>query len=70
MREVEKRILHRMANVYDIVEMWQGCLNLHATPMELHAQNKQLTDIEYISDSGEIVNASWSTFQCHGASVL
>ena len=36
--EVEERKLHRMAMVHDIVELWQGSQNLHATQREYHAQ--------------------------------
>jgi hypothetical protein len=56
--EVEKGTLYRMTKVHDFVAIWQGSLNLHATPKELQAPNKQLTDIEYVSDTGEIINVS------------
>jgi hypothetical protein len=56
--EVEKRTLYRMAKIHDFVAMWQGSLNQHATPKELQAPNKELTDVEYVSDTGEIINVS------------
>jgi hypothetical protein len=42
-KEVEERKLHRMANVHNFLEMWQGSQNLHATRKESHAQNQQMT---------------------------
>jgi len=58
-KEVEERKLHRMAKVHDFLEMWQGSQNLRATQMECRAQIKQMTAVEYISDTEEIVKASW-----------
>jgi hypothetical protein len=57
---------HRMAKVYDVLEMWQGKPNLRATQKESHTQNNQITTIGYIMDTDEIVKASWSLFQQHG----
>jgi hypothetical protein len=68
--EAEERKLHRMAKVHDFLEMWQGCQNLHATQKESRAQNKQVTAVGYISDTEEIVKASWSPCQHDGAAVL
>jgi len=62
-KEAEERKLHRMAKVHDFLEMLQGSQNLRATQKESHAQNKQMTAVEYISDMEEIVKASWSLFQ-------
>jgi hypothetical protein len=56
-----------MANDQDIVDMWQGSQNLRATQKESCAQNNQMTAIGYISDTEEIVKASWSFFQHYGA---
>jgi hypothetical protein len=61
-KEAEERKLHRMAKVHDILEMWQGSQNLGATQKEPRAQNKQMTAVGYISDTKEIVKASWSLF--------
>jgi hypothetical protein len=58
-KEAEESTLHRMAKVYDFLEMWQGSQNLRATQKESRAQNKQMTAIGYISDTKEIVKASW-----------
>jgi len=56
-KEAEERNLHRMANVHDFLEMWQGSQNLHATKKESRAQSKQMTAIGFISDSEVIVYA-------------
>jgi len=64
--EVEERKLHRLAKVYDILEMWQGSQNLRATQKESHAWNIQMTAVWYISDSKEIIKGSWSNFQHDG----
>jgi len=61
-KEVEERKLHRMAKVHDFLEMSQGSQNLRATQKESRAQNKQMTAVGYISDTEEIVKASWSLF--------
>jgi hypothetical protein len=39
MTEVEERKFHRIANVHDFLEMWQGSQQLHATQKESHTQN-------------------------------
>jgi len=49
-REVAERTSHIMANVHDILEMWQGSQNLSATYKESPAQNKQMTAVGYMSD--------------------
>jgi len=69
-KEVEERKLHRMAKVHDFLEMWLGRQNLRATWKECCAQNKQMTAIGYISDSEEIVKASWSLFQHDGVAAF
>jgi len=53
----------RMANVHDFLEMWQGRQNLRASQKESRTHNKQMTAVGCISDTEEIVNASWSLFQ-------
>jgi len=65
-KEVEERKLHRMAKVHDFFEMWQPSQNLHATQKKSRAQNKQMTAVGYVSDTEEIVKASWSLFQHDG----
>jgi len=69
-REAEQKKLHQMAKVHDILEMWQGSQNLRATQKGSHAQNKQMTAIGYISDTEEIVKASWSLFQHDGVAAF
>jgi hypothetical protein len=68
--EAEERKLHRMAKVHNFLEMWQGSQNLRATRKEFPAQTKQMTALGYISDTEEIVKASWSLFQHDGAAVF
>jgi hypothetical protein len=62
-KEVEEMILHRMAKVKYFLEMWRGSQNLRAIQEQSRAQNKQMTAVEYISDTEVIVKASWSLFQ-------
>jgi len=69
-KEAEERKLHRMAKVHDFLEMWQGSQNLRATQKESRAQKKQMTAVGYISDTEEIVKASWSLFQHDGAAAF
>jgi len=52
-----------MAKLRDIVEMWQGSQNLRATQKESRAQNKQMTAVENISDTQQIVEPSRSLFE-------
>jgi len=58
--EVEEKTFHRIAKVHDFLVMWQGSQNLCAAQKESQAQYKQMTTVEYISDTEEIVNPSWS----------
>jgi len=67
---VEERKLYRMAKVHIILEMWQGSQNLHSTQKESHTQNKQMTAVGYISDTEEIIKASWSLSQHDGAAAF
>jgi hypothetical protein len=50
--------------------MWQGSQTLQARQKESCAQNQQMTTIGYISDTGEIVEASWSNFHQDGAAAF
>jgi len=69
-KEAEERKLHRKAKVHDFLEMWQGSQSLCATQKESCAQNKQMTAVGYISDTEEIVQASWSLSQHDGAAAF
>jgi len=69
-KEVEERILHRMAMVHDCLEMWQCSQSLRATQKESHAQNKQMSAMWYILDTEEIVKAYWSLVQHDGAAAF
>jgi len=68
--EAEEKTLHRMAKVHDILEMWQGSQNPHATQKKSRAQNKQMTSVGFISGTEEIVKASWSLFHHDGAAAF
>ena len=63
---VQESKLHRMAKVYNILEMWQGSQKLRATQKTSRTQNKQMTDVGYILDTEEIIKAFWSLFQHDG----
>jgi len=69
-KEAKERKLHRMTQVHDCLEMWQGSKNLQATPKESRAQNMQMTAVGYISDTEKIIKASWSIFQHDGAAAF
>ena len=62
-RVAEEKMLHSMAKVHDFLEMWQVSQTLWAIQKESCSQNIQLTTVGYISDTEEIVKASWS--DCH-----
>jgi len=68
--EAEEMILHRLANGHYFLEMWHSSQNLCATKKESRPKNMQMTAVEYISDTDEIVKASWSCFQHAGASAF
>ena len=59
----EKWQLHRMANVQDFLEMWQGSQKICAAQKESHPHMKQMTAVGYISDTKDIIEAFWSHFQ-------
>ena len=65
-KEVDERNLHTMAKGHDFLGMWQGSQNICATQKESRVQNNQMTGVVYISDTEEIVKASWSLFQHDG----
>jgi len=53
-----------------LLEMQQGCLNLHATLMESRTQTKRMTVIGYISDTEDIIKPSWSDLEHDGAAAF
>jgi hypothetical protein len=57
--EAEQKMLHRMAKVDDCWEMSQGSQNLQAIQKQFFTQNKQMTAIEHISVTEEIIKAFW-----------
>ena len=69
-KQEEERKLHFMAKVHDFLEMWQGSQNLRAAQKESCTQNMQMTAVRYISDTEEIVNASWSLYRHDGAAAF
>jgi len=69
-KEAEEWQLHTMAKIHDCLEMWRGCQNLRATQKESGTHNKRMTTVRYISDTEEILKASWSLFQHDGANAL
>jgi hypothetical protein len=69
-REAQEEKSHRMAKVHTFVEKWQGSQTLRATQRESCAQSEQMTAVGYISDTEEVVKASWSNFHHDGAVVF
>jgi hypothetical protein len=59
-----------MAKVPDFLEMWQGSQNLRATREESCAPNQQMSAVGYISDTEEILKASWLLIQYDGAAAF
>jgi len=59
-----------MGKVHEFLAMWQGRQNLRATQKQSHTQYRQMTNVGYVSDPEEIVKASWSVFQHHGAAAF
>jgi len=69
-RQAEQKTMHRMAKVHNFLEMWQGSQNLHTTQKESRAKIIQIAAVRYVSDTEEIVKASWSDFQPDGAAAF
>jgi hypothetical protein len=69
-KEAEERILHSMAKVHDLLQMWQGSQNLLATLKQSGAQCRPLTAVGYISDTEEMVKVSWAVFEHDGAAAF
>jgi hypothetical protein len=59
-----------MAKIHDFLEMGQGSQNLYATQKAVRTQNKQMTAIGYVSDTADIIQASWSLFQHNDAAAF
>jgi len=59
-----------MAKIHNVLEMWQGSQNLHATQKKSRTENKQMTAIGYISDTVEVVKASWLNIEHAGAAAF
>jgi hypothetical protein len=59
MWDADERQFHRMAMVYNVLEIWQSSQNQPAIQKELCSQNKQMTAVGYISDTADILKASW-----------
>jgi len=69
-KEAEDRKLHRLAKVQDFLEMSLVSQNLDTTQKECRAKNEQMTAVRFISDTEEIVQASWSLIQHDGAAAF
>jgi hypothetical protein len=59
-----------MARVHDFLEMWQGSQNLRAMQTISRVQHTQITAVGYLSDTKEIIKASWSLFQHDAAAAF
>jgi hypothetical protein len=57
-KDAEERKLHRMAKVHNILKQWQRSRTLCTTQKEYRARNKQMTDVQSISDTEQIMKAS------------
>jgi len=66
----EKRKLHIIANVHDILQMLHGSQNVCAKQKDSPSQNMQMSAVQYISDTEEIIKASRSNFQQNGAAAF
>jgi hypothetical protein len=56
-----------VAKVHELLEMWQGGQNLRATKEKSRAQHNQMTAQGFISDTEDVVKASWSLIEHDGA---
>jgi len=65
-RDAKENKLHRMSNVHNFLEMWQGSQTLRATQNQSRAKNKQMTAVGSISDTKDIIKASWSNLHHDG----
>ena len=69
-KDVKERTLHRMSKFRNCMEMWQGSRNVCATQKESRIQNTRMTAVGYISDTEEIIKASWSLFLADGVAAF
>jgi hypothetical protein len=69
-KQTEEKKLHRMAKLHDLLKMWQGSKNLHATQKESCARNMQMIEEKCILDMEVIIKASWSVLQHDGVAVF
>lgn len=52
-----------MGTVHNILEIWPGSHNLHATQKECRALNKQMAAVGDISDTEGTVKVTWLNIQ-------
>jgi len=69
-REAVETSLHRITEVHNFLEIWHGSQNVPATQKQSRSQNKQMIAIEYISDTEDMIEASWSNIQHDGAAAF
>jgi len=69
-RQAEQRKLQRMAKVHYLLEISQGSQNLRTRQRESRAAILPMTAVQYISNTEEIVQASWSNFQHDGVAAF
>jgi hypothetical protein len=69
-KEAQNRKLPRMAKVHDFLEMWQGSQNICGVQRGSCTQNKKRITGEYILDTEEILEASWSLFLHNSAAAF
>jgi hypothetical protein len=69
-QEAEEWKLHRLGQVNDRLEMWQGSQNLRAPQKISCALIMQIAVVGYISDTEQIAKASWSLFPHDGAAAF
>jgi hypothetical protein len=62
----EEGIFHRKPKVHDLLEMWQGCEDIRAPQKESHTNNMPMSAVRYVSDTDDIIKASWLLFQHDG----
>jgi hypothetical protein len=69
-KEAKNRIFPRIAKVYNFLEMWQGSHYIRVTKKDFRAQTMQMITMVYISNTDDIVKASWLLFQHNGAAAF
>jgi hypothetical protein len=63
LRDAVEKSFHQMAMVHNVMEIWQGSQNQHATWKISHTQNQQITAKGRISDSEGNIKPFWSFIQ-------